>query len=108
MTSIRNLPLAARLGGAFGVLCVAVAIVAFAGTHAMSGLRAKTDELGQRHLKATALIGGMQTRVKDNVSLIAQHLYVNDGDAPAQAAVMKDIEANWAANKAAGTELDKL
>ena len=28
MTSIRNLPLAARLGGAFGVLCVAVAIVA--------------------------------------------------------------------------------
>ena len=84
MTSIRNLPLAARLGGAFGVLCVAVAIVAFTGTHAMSGLRAETDELGERHLPAAQLLGGMQTRAKDNVSLIAQHLYVRDGDLAAQ------------------------
>ena len=44
MTSIRNLPLAARLGGAFGVLCLALAIVAFTGMSALSGLRAKTDE----------------------------------------------------------------
>ena len=54
MTSIRNLPLAARLGGAFGALCVALAIVAFTGVHAMSGLRAETDELAERHLAAAA------------------------------------------------------
>ena len=84
MTSIRNLPLAARLGGAFGVLCVAVAIVAFTGMHAMTGLRAETDELGERHLAAAQLLGGMQERAKDNVGLIAQHLYVRDGDLAAQ------------------------
>src|SRR5437868_4239334 len=102
MTSIRNLPLAARLGGAFGVLCVAVAIVAFTGTHAMSSLRTETDQLGERHLQAAQLLGGMQTRAKANVSLIAQHLYVRDGDAPAQRKIFTKIEANWAKSKADG------
>ena len=108
MTSIRNLPLAVRLGGAFGVVCLALTIVAFTGVHAMSGLRAKTDELGERHLAAAQLLGGMQTRAKDNVSLIAQHLYVRDGDLAAQDGIFKDIEANWAKNAAAGAKLDKL
>ena len=48
MTSIRNLPLAARLGGAFGVLCLALAIVAFTGMHALSGLQEDADNLGER------------------------------------------------------------
>ena len=39
MTSIRNLPLAVRLGGAFGALCVALAIIAFTGIHSMNGVR---------------------------------------------------------------------
>src|SRR3954453_21875048 len=102
MTSIRNLPLAARLGGAFGVLCVAVAIVAFTGLHAMSGLRAKTDDLAERHLVAAQLLGGMQTRAKDNVYLIAQHLYVHDGDLAAQDKIMTEIDANWAKSKVDG------
>ena len=39
MTSIRNLPLAARLGGAFGALCLMLAIVAYTGVHSMNGVR---------------------------------------------------------------------
>src|SRR4051794_36659854 len=108
MTSIRNLPLAARLGGAFGVVCLALTIVAFTGVHAMSGLRAKTDELGNRHLAAAQLLGGMQTRAKANVSLIAQHLYVRDGDLAAQDKIFKKVEANWAKSKADGAKLDAL
>jgi methyl-accepting chemotaxis protein len=108
MTSIRNLPLAVRLGGAFGVVCVAMTLVAFTGVHAMSGLRAKTDELGQRHLVAAQMLGDMQKRAKDNVSLIAQHLYVRDGDLPAEDAIMKKIEGNWASIKADSGRLDSL
>jgi len=108
MKSVRNLPLAARLGGAFGILCLAVAFVAFAGIHSMNGLRAKTDELGKRHLAAAQLLGGMQTRAKDNVGMIAQHLYVHDGDLTAQDDLFKQIEANWAKSKTAGAQLQKL
>src|SRR4051812_28396410 len=102
MTSIRNLPIAARLGGAFGVLCLALAIVAFTGMNALSGLREATDNLGERQLVAAQLLGGMQSRAKDNVGLISHHLYVSDGDLAAQDKIFKDIEANWAKSKADG------
>jgi methyl-accepting chemotaxis protein len=108
MPFLRNLSLAVRLGGAFGALCLALAIVAFTGVNAMSGLRAKTDELADQHLKVAELFSSMNTRSKDNVSLIAQHLYVRDGDLAAQDKVAGEIEANWAKNEAVGAELEKL
>src|SRR3954464_2629436 len=107
MTSIRNLPLAARLGGAFGALCLAMAIVAFTGLHAMSGLRGKADTLAQRHLRAAQLLGDMEMRAKDNVAMVGQHLYVRDGDLTAEDKIMRDIEANWADSKRDGAELEK-
>ncbi|MDA0168138.1 methyl-accepting chemotaxis protein [Solirubrobacter taibaiensis] len=108
MTSIRNLPLAARLGGAFGVLCLALAIVAFTGIHALSGLQADTENLGERQLVAADLLGGMQERAKDNVGLIGLHLYVNDGDLSAQDEHVKEIEGNWAKSKTDGAKLEQL
>jgi methyl-accepting chemotaxis protein len=108
MTTIRNLPLAARLGGAFGVLCVALAIVAFAGMNALSGLREDTDKLAERQLVAAQLLGGMQERAKDNVALISQHLYVNDGDLARQDELLEEIESNWAKSKTDGAKLDRL
>ena len=48
MTSIRNLPLAVRLGGAFGALCVALAIIAFTGIHSMNGVAQRRREPRQR------------------------------------------------------------
>ena len=108
MTSIRNLPLAARLGGAFGALCLALVVVAFTGVNAMHGLQSETDKLAGRHLRAAQLLGGMQQRAKDNMSLVGQHLYVLDGDLEAQDALAEDIEANWAGSKNDGAELEKL
>ena len=80
MKHIRNLPLAVRLGGAFGALCLGLAIVALTGVLAMNGLRADSDELANRHLRAAELLADLQMRAKDDVSLVAQHLYVHDGD----------------------------
>jgi hypothetical protein len=36
----------------------------------------------------------MSTRAKDNVSLVAQHLYIRDGDLAAQDRIVSEIEAN--------------
>jgi methyl-accepting chemotaxis protein len=108
MTAIRNLPLAARLGGAFGVLCVALAIVALAGINSMNNLSAEADELGERHIEAAQHLGFMQERAKDNVSLITQHLYVRDGDLAAEDKILGEIEANWAASKKDGAVISKL
>ncbi|MBE2315191.1 HAMP domain-containing protein [Solirubrobacter sp. CPCC 204708] len=108
MKPIRNLPIAARLGGAFGVLCLALAIVAFTGMHALSGLREDTDNLGERQLVSAQLLGLMQERAKDNIALIGQHLYVDDGSLAKQDAHLKEIEGNWARSKADGARLDQL
>jgi methyl-accepting chemotaxis protein len=108
MKHIRNLPLAVRLGGAFGALCLSLAIVALTGVLAMHGLRADSDELANRHLRAAELLADLQMRAKDDVSLVAQHLYVHDGDLPTQDQVAADLKTNWARNKADGAELEKL
>src|SRR5215217_249352 len=108
MTSIRNLPLAARLGGAFGALCLMLAIVAFTGVHSMNGVRSSSDDLANRQLPIAQLIGGLQQRAKSNMSLVGQHLYVNDGDLAAQDKIEDELKANWAKNKAAAPKLGKL
>jgi methyl-accepting chemotaxis protein len=108
MTSLRNLPLAARLGGAFAALCLALVVVAFTGIHAMNGLRDKTDVLADRHLRIAELFSGMNAGAKDNVNLIGQHLYVRDGDLAAEDKIMREIEANWAKSDVEAAQLQKL
>src|SRR5262245_1967137 len=108
MKHIRNLPLAIRLGGAFGALCLSLAIVALTGVLAMKGLRADSDELANRHLRTAELLADLQMRTKDDVSLVAQHLYVHDGDLPTQDKVAGALKANWTKNKADAAELAKL
>src|SRR3954452_1525325 len=108
MTFIRNLPLAARLGGAFGALCLMLAIVAFTGVHSMGGVRDDSDNLANRHLRAAELLGAMQQRAKDNMSLVSQHLYVNDGDLAAQDGIAAELKGNWAKNAVDSAELAKL
>jgi methyl-accepting chemotaxis protein len=108
MSRIRNLPLAARLGGAFGVLCVALAIVAFAGMNALSGVREDIDHIAERQLVAAQLLGGMQQRAKDNVSLVSQHVYVFDGNLDKQDELAKEVEEHWALSKADGTKLEGI
>src|SRR4051795_10893837 len=92
MTSIRNLPLAVRLGGAFGALCLMLAIVAFTGVHSMNGVRDDSQNIADRQLPISELIGGIQQRAKDNLSLVAQHLYVHDGDLAAQDKILGQLK----------------
>jgi methyl-accepting chemotaxis protein len=108
MNSIRNLPLATRLGGAFGALCLALAIIAFTGTHEMSVLRAKSDVLANRHLEVAEQFAGVNARAKDDLSLIGQHLYVRDGDLKAEDALAEEIQANWDVNVKADAKLRRL
>ena len=108
MSRIRNLPIAVRLGGAFGVLCVALTVIAFTGVNAMSGLRAKTDELANVHLRATELLGSLQAQSNADVTLVAEHLYVHDGDLAAQDAGVRELQASWAAGDTAAKELERL
>ena len=68
MTSIRNLPLAVRLGGAFGALCVALAIIAFTGIYSMNGVRNDAEKLANEHLEAAEALGAIRERMKDNVT----------------------------------------
>ena len=53
-------------------------------------------------------MGGVQTRAKDNLNLVAQHLYVFDGDLATEDKVASQLKANWAKNKVASAELEKL
>jgi methyl-accepting chemotaxis protein len=108
MSHIRNLPLAVRLGGAFGALCLGLAIVALTGVLAMQGLRADSDELANRHLRVAELLADLQMRTKDNVSLVAQHLYVHDGDLVTQDQLAADLKSNWTKNTADEAKLGKL
>ena len=108
MTAIRNLPLAVRLGGAFGALCVALAIVAFTGMSSMAGVRDDSDNLANRHLKAAQLLGKLQQRAKDDVSLTAQHLYVHDGDLETQDGIAKEFAENVAMSEADAAQVAKL
>ncbi len=94
MTSIRNLPLAVRLGGAFGALCVALAIIGFTGIHSMNGVGKDAENLANEHLEAAEALGAIREIVKDNVSLTSQHLYVFDGDLPAEDKIAKDFAGN--------------
>ena len=67
-----------RLGGAFGALCVALAIVAFSGIH-HDRLSDNTDNLAASHLGRPTR-SALRQRAKDNVALTARHFYVHDGD----------------------------
>ena len=108
MTAVRNLPLAVRLGGAFGALCVALAIVAFTGMRSMDGVRDDSVNLAERHLRVADLLGKVQQRAKDNVSLGAQHLYVHDGDLERQDVIAKDFAANTTSNQGDAAAIGKL
>ncbi|WP_028064969.1 methyl-accepting chemotaxis protein, partial [Solirubrobacter soli] len=77
-----------------------LALVAVTGVHSMNGVRDDSQNLAHRHLRVAELIGGIQQRAKDNMSLTAQHLYVYDGDLTNQDRVNGELKANWAANKA--------
>jgi methyl-accepting chemotaxis protein len=84
MQYFRNLRLAARLAIGFGTLATGLVLVGFVAVHAMSGLHSETKNLSDRDLAATDLVGELATSSATIGHLVAQHLYVHDGDVKTQ------------------------
>ena len=105
MHFLRNLPLAARLGVAFGALALGLVVVALTAVVSVGRLDAQADELASARLRATRLVGGISERIHANGHKVVQHLYVRDGDLRAQDAIQAEIEAAAATNERDGKAL---
>ena len=108
MQSFKNLRLAVRLAIAFGALAVGLLLVGGVAIQAMGGLKAQADELAHEDLRATALAGDLAERSATIGHLVAQHLFVKDGDLDAQTALEDRMNAMAAENTRDGEKLAKL
>ena len=87
MSRFNNLRVAHRLGLAFGVLIAALITVAAIGLVALNGLHGKVEELADHDVVALQDVVSIGQRVESSAHLTVRHLYVLDGDLPAQDAV---------------------
>ena len=92
MQKLRNLPLAARLGVAFGALAVGLLVVTVVAFRATDGLGSKVDALAVDVPKYTELVDGIAARLPEEAHLTVRHLYVFDGDLKAQDEVAAQFE----------------
>ena len=92
MQTLRNLPLAARLGVAFGALAVGLLVVTVVAFRATDGLGSKVDALAVDVPRYTELVDGIAARLPEEAHLTVRHLYVFDGDLKAQDEVTAQFE----------------
>jgi methyl-accepting chemotaxis protein len=92
MKLLRNLPLAARLGVAFGALGLGLLVVALTAIVSVGRMDAQADSLASDHLRSTELVGGIGERVEGVSHDVVEHLYVYDGDLEAQDERQASIE----------------
>ena len=93
MQKIRNLRLAVRLGIAFGALGLGLLVVSVVAFKSTGNLDTKVKALAVDVPQYTAVVDGIAARMPQEGHLLAQHLYVYDGDLKAQDAVAKQFEA---------------
>ena len=84
MQKLRNLRLAVRLGGAFGALALGLLVVAAVAFTSTDGLKTDVSALAVDVPRYTATVDGLAARLPEEAHLLAQHLYVTDGDLAAQ------------------------
>jgi methyl-accepting chemotaxis protein len=101
MSALRNLRLSQRLGAAFGVLVLALAIIAGLSALKLDALDQHIGSLGDNDTVALSKLGDIHTRVELTAHQTAEHLYVHDGEleaqdriAAAQAADFKEVAAD--------------
>ena len=92
MHMLLNLRLAARLGIAFGVLALGLLVVAVVAFQSTDRLGADVDALATDVPRSTAVVEGLAARLPEEAHLLAQHLYVHDGDLAAQDKVATQFE----------------
>ena len=106
MSRIRNLRLGVRLGLAFGLVCLACALVGTVGITGAGGMSDDVDTLtdGAHSLE---LLSTVKESVALNTSETTRHLYVYDGDLERQDALVASIKKRRAAIGAALDELGR-
>jgi methyl-accepting chemotaxis protein len=80
MPRFANLPLAVRIGSAFGLLAVALVAITVISVNLFNSFDGRVAELADNDVRAVALAGDLGQRVQAVGRLTADHLYVYDGD----------------------------
>jgi hypothetical protein len=96
--TVRNLPVGRKLGVSFGIV---VALMIVSGAIAFTKLEsvsARSDALAARNAHGLELAGSLDTRIERVAHLVAQHLYVVDGDLAEQDRIEAEITKARGAN----------
>jgi methyl-accepting chemotaxis protein len=93
MQKLRNLRLAVRLGIAFGALALGLLAVSVVALESTANLDTKVRGLAVDVPQYTSVVDGIAARMPQEGHLLAQHLYVYDGDLAAQDKVAKQFAA---------------
>ena len=89
-----NLRVRTRLIGGFGIVALLLVIVSALSIMALRGLDTQSDHMDKRGVAPLELIGRYSTLLQQNRGLVAQHLYVFDGDLAAQNRIAAQIADN--------------
>ncbi len=108
MTRFSDLPISARLGAAFGLLTLSLVLVSAIALHAFGTLRADTNDIARRDVRAAALGGGFGRDVEQITRLTAEHLYVHDGELGVEDGLAKRIAAREKSARASAAQLKPL
>jgi methyl-accepting chemotaxis protein len=108
MSRFANLPIAARLGAAFGLLALALLTLTLLATHAFGVFHADVERLEARDVRALAVAGRLGQNLQGVGRETAEHLYVHDGDVEAQDEIQRAIEERAAKTRADASLLSEL
>ncbi len=108
MSRFASLPIAVRLGAAFGLLALALLAVTLTATFAFGTFQDETRQLADRDMRAIAVAGQLGEHIQGIGRETANHLYVFDGDLKRQDAVAARIDALRTKATEDGATLAKL
>jgi methyl-accepting chemotaxis protein len=91
LSFFKNLRVAQRLALAFGALLVAIAAVAAIGITNLNTVKDDTEEVGAHNLPALQSAVAYDAMSQATIRLVADHLYVQDGDVKAETETEKTL-----------------
>jgi methyl-accepting chemotaxis protein len=110
VSRFNDLRLAYRLGLAFGVVILALAVIGAISASKLSALDDDTQTLATHDVVSIQHVLSVQQRVQRTAYLTTSHLYVHDGDLATQDGIAKQVAALAAADnadlKGLGTSID--
>src|SRR3954453_15347361 len=94
MSRISNLRLGARLGIAFGVLAVALAVVSAVALTKLTSVGNETEKLGSgKDARALEIVDDARTSLHNVAHGVVRHLYVYDGDLKTEDGIAAELTA---------------